>query len=462
MYIGDIWETFLAQRDRMPNWKIPLSIAAVLHLVVFTGAAIFPDVGKKFVPDNVITVDLLSLPSAELAPVAGGQVAPRRGKQESSSQQPPPVEKVARNTAQEKVGQTTELPAPEVEEIAEVAEAAEPTLALPVVTPRKISKVVLKNVQKPVPPPPESVAQAKPVSLHPVKRKKKLADDIRLAEMKAREEREKQQAQEALQQEQEQRAASEKKRLAEQQKREKVAEQERKLAEQRKREKAAKQERKLAEQRKREKAAKQKRKLAAQKKRQQEADAKKRLAEQQRREIAEAARLARQAEEAAEQAHLEAARARSEYASVAQAVSDLNSPLVTGDSGFSSGGYSEGYSEESGRASRGYGGYGREQRVNPAVLKQYAASLNGRISSHWQLPETVKTQSNLRTMVALTLRRDGSIEDMRIERKSGDSFFDQSVIKALRSSAPLPGFPALIKQSTLEFALNFTPQGLAL
>ncbi|MCI5163869.1 MAG: cell envelope integrity protein TolA [Candidatus Electrothrix sp. AX5] len=172
--------------------------------------------------------------------------------------------------------------------------------------------------------------------------------------------------------------------------------------------------------------------------------------------------LARQAEEAAEQAHLEAARARSEYASVAQAVSDLNSPLVTGDSGFSSGGYSEGYSEESGRASRGYGGYGREQRVNPAVLKQYAASLNGRISSHWQLPETVKTQSNLRTMVALTLRRDGSIEDMRIERKSGDSFFDQSVIKALRSSAPLPGFPALIKHSTLEFALNFTPQGLAL
>jgi TolA protein len=446
LYIGDIWETFLAQRDRMPNWKIPLSIAAVLHLVVFTGAAVFPDVGKKFVPDNVITVDLLSLPSAELAPVAGGQVAPRRGKQESSSQQPPPVEKVARNTAQEKVGQTTELPAPEVEEIAEVAEAAEPTLALPVVTPRKISKVVLKNVQKPVPPPPESVAQAKPVSLHPVKRKKKLADDIRLAEMKAREEREKQQAQETLQQEQEQRAASEKKRLAEQQKREKVAEQERKLA----------------EQQKRENAAKQKRKLAAQKKRQQEADAKKRLAEQQRREIAEAARLARQAEEAAEQAHLEAARARSEYASVAQAVSDLNSPLVTGDSGFSSGGYSEGYSEESGRASRGYGGYGREQRVNPAVLKQYAASLNGRISSHWQLPETVKTQSNLRTMVALTLRRDGSIEDMRIERKSGDSFFDQSVIKALRSSAPLPGFPALIKQSTLEFALNFTPQGLAL
>lgn len=65
-------------------------------------------------------------------------------------------------------------------------------------------------------------------------------------------------------------------------------------------------------------------------------------------------------------------------------------------------------------------------------------------------------------MIALTVRRDGTIEDMRIEQKSGDSFFDQSVVKALQSSAPLPGFPALINTPTLEFALNFTPQGLAL
>jgi colicin import membrane protein len=418
LYIGDTWETFLAQRDRLPNWKIPLSIAAVLHLVVFTSAAVFPDIGKKFELDNVITIDLLSLPSAELALVAGRQDRPRSEKQESASQQPPPVEKVARNAAQEKAGKTTEPPAPEV---AEEAEAVEPTPALPVVTPRKIPKVVPKIVAKPASPP-ERVAQVKPVSLHPIKRKKKLADDIRLAEVKAREEREKQQEQLQRQKEQGLLAAAEKKRLADQWQREKAREQEKKLA--------------------------------ARKKRQQEAEARKRLADQQqrrKREIAEAARLARQAEQAAEQARLEAARARSEYASVAQAVSDLNTPLVAGNSGFSSGGYSE-----------GYGGYGREQRINPAVLKQYAASLNGRISSHWQLPEIIKKSSNLRTKVALTLRRDGAIEYMRIERESGDSFFDQSVIKALRNSEPLPGFPALMNQPTQEFVLSFTPQGLAL
>ncbi len=423
----------MAQRDRLPNWKIPLSIAAVLHLVVFASAAVFPDIGKKFKPDDVITIDLLSLPPGGpafvAASAAGQQAAPRSEKQESAPQQPPPVEKVARNAAREKAEaeKTTEQSAPEI------AEVAEPAPVLPVVTPvapKKKLKVVPKTVLKSAPPP-EPVAQAKPVSLHPLKRKKKIAEDIRLAEVKEREKREKQQAQQKLQQEREQLAASEKKRLVAEGKREKAAEQERKLA--------------------------------TRKKKQQAAEKKKKQADQQRRkrEISEAGRLARQAEQAAEQAHLEAARARKEYASVAQAVSDLNTPLVSSNSGFSSGGYSEGYSESSEREGRrGYGGNGREH--SPAVLKQYAASLNGRISSQWQLPETVKTKPHLRTVVALTLRRDGSIEDMRIERKSGDSFFDQSVIKALRNAAPFPGFPTLIKQQTQEFALNFTPQGLSL
>ncbi|RWX44253.1 TonB C terminal [Candidatus Electrothrix marina] len=260
--------------------------------------------------------------------------------------------------------------------------------------------------------------------------------------------------------------------MKEQEEREKQQEQRQELQQKQERErlaalekeKAAEQERKLAARKKKQQADQRERKLAARKKKQQEAEKKKRMADQRRRsrEVAEVARLARQAEQAAEQARLEAARARSEYASVAQAVSDLNTPLVSGDSGFSSGGYSEGYGGPSGRESGGgYGDY-RGERVNPAVLNQYAASLNGRISSHWQLPEIVKTQSNLSTIVALTLRRDGSIEDMRIERESGDSFFDQSVIKALRNSAPLPSFPALINQSTLEFVLTFTPQGLDL
>ena len=97
-----------------------------------------------------------------------------------------------------------------------------------------------------------------------------------------------------------------------------------------------------------------------------------------------------------------------------------------------------------------------------AITNQYGALLMTKISSYWKIPEMLKSSRNLKTMVALTIRRDGSIAEMRIVQKSGDPFFDQSAMKALRSAAPMPRFPALITEPSLDFDMDFTPQGLAL
>jgi colicin import membrane protein len=395
LYVGDNWETFLAQRERMPSWKLPLNIAVVLHFLVFAGAAFMPDIGKKPDIDEIIMIDLLSLPSAALGTKA---VQPQGKKKVVASQTTEPAP-------------TKAAPQLTPEPVESTPEPAEEVIVPPVpeIAPQpKIQKV--PEVR------PQSIAQVKPISLRPLKRKKQLADDVRLAEVKEQEQRKKEQEQARL-------AAAEKTRLAEQQAREQAAEKERKL---------------IARKKKQQKAAARKRQAEKQ-------------ADQQRRsqEVAEAARLARQAEQAAEQARLEAARVRNEYASVSQAVADLSTPLAFAGTGFSSG--------DSGGGS--YGGSGNAQ-INPAAINQYSASLHGRISNHWQIPEILKKKPHLKAVVALTVRRDGSIKDMRIEQKSGNSVFDQSVLKALRSSAPLPGFPALIDKSTLEFALNFTPDGL--
>jgi colicin import membrane protein len=102
------------------------------------------------------------------------------------------------------------------------------------------------------------------------------------------------------------------------------------------------------------------------------------------------------------------------------------------------------------------------RRSADAIINQYGALLMSRISNYWKIPEMLKRNRNLKAMVALTIRRDGSIADMRIVQKSGDPFFDQSALKALRSAAPMPRFPALITEPSLDFDMDFTPQGLAL
>ena len=170
-----------------------------------------------------------------------------------------------------------------------------------------------------------------------------------------------------------------------------------------------------------------------------QADLAKKKAEQQRKKaeqlrVEKAIAAARRAQRQAEQ---EAARARQELAA---AIRERGAVMTRG---------------RSSGASKG-------RTVQSAVLKQYLSSLYERVHSYWVLPEMRNWDRHLETVVVLRIRRDGSIAGMQIERKSGDPFFDQFVMKTLQNAAPMPRFPALMSESSLEVGLRFKPGELAL
>lgn len=131
---------YLQQRDNDNRWRSAALFAAALHLFLFIWSFFLPDLlTQKPLIDQVVTVDLVSMP--EPAPQ---QVTP----------EPPPVE--------ENVQPAPEPVQPEKPAVAEVAIPTEPEVT-----------------------PPPKVA-AKPISIKPLKRKKKRAADTRLAEEKER------------------------------------------------------------------------------------------------------------------------------------------------------------------------------------------------------------------------------------------------------------------------------------
>ncbi len=97
------------------------------------------------------------------------------------------------------------------------------------------------------------------------------------------------------------------------------------------------------------------------------------------------------------------------------------------------------------------------RQVQSVVLKQYLASMYDRVHSYWILPEMRAWDRGLETIVVLTIRRDGSVAGMQVERKSGDPFFDQFVMKTLQTALPMPRFPTLMSQPSIEVGLRFTP-----
>ncbi len=70
-----------------------------------------------------------------------------------------------------------------------------------------------------------------------------------------------------------------------------------------------------------------------------------------------------------------------------------------------------------------------------SVFDSYYAKIRKQIWKQWIFPDT--GQENLEAIISIKIRKDGAIITQKIEKSSGNSLFDRSVIKALSKASPL-------------------------
>jgi TonB family protein len=93
------------------------------------------------------------------------------------------------------------------------------------------------------------------------------------------------------------------------------------------------------------------------------------------------------------------------------------------------------------------------------ALMLYRALVNEKIESNWALPERLSQgRDKLEAVVVVRVRRDGTVFDIRFEKKSGDSYFDDSVLKAVLKSKPFPPFPDIYSPKEEEIVIRFAPE----
>ncbi len=97
------------------------------------------------------------------------------------------------------------------------------------------------------------------------------------------------------------------------------------------------------------------------------------------------------------------------------------------------------------------------KQIQSIVFQQYLASLDSKIRQLWVLPDMRQWRHGLEMVVILTIRRDGTVTNTYIEKKSRDPFFDQFVMKTIQSVVPMPRFPPLMKKKSIEVGLRFRP-----
>ncbi len=84
-----------------------------------------------------------------------------------------------------------------------------------------------------------------------------------------------------------------------------------------------------------------------------------------------------------------------------------------------------------------------------------------RIRSVWVLPDAALAgQKNLETIIALRIDRNGQIVDIQFEKKSGNPAFDESTLRAIQKSNPLPPLPPGFEGDQFDVGVRFTPSDL--
>ena len=77
------------------------------------------------------------------------------------------------------------------------------------------------------------------------------------------------------------------------------------------------------------------------------------------------------------------------------------------------------------------------------------------IRSSWVVPEGVTSSVSLITVVGIKVAPDGQIMEFRVEKSSGNTYYDQSAVRAIRKANPLPPLPGDMGQEPLEVGINF-------
>jgi len=95
-----------------------------------------------------------------------------------------------------------------------------------------------------------------------------------------------------------------------------------------------------------------------------------------------------------------------------------------------------------------------------AQMRAYYTMIWSRIKSNWALPQGILPSEVLEAVIDVTILRSGAVTDVNFEKRSGNSYFDESAMKAIRKASPLPPLPAWLGGSSIAVGIRFHSSAL--
>jgi TonB family protein len=88
-------------------------------------------------------------------------------------------------------------------------------------------------------------------------------------------------------------------------------------------------------------------------------------------------------------------------------------------------------------------------------MSQYYTTIWARIRNQWILPQSIIQKRNIEAVVHARILRNGAVTGLSFEKRSGNRYFDESAMRAVRKAHPLPPLPEWIRDSSIEIGIRF-------
>lgn len=98
---------------------------------------------------------------------------------------------------------------------------------------------------------------------------------------------------------------------------------------------------------------------------------------------------------------------------------------------------------------------GAKSSVADRSVNMYYAEIWSRIKSQWVFPQSISPKDDLHAIVNVKVLSSGTVAEIRFEQRSGNRYFDDSALKAIRKASPFPPFPGEFGERSIELGIRF-------
>jgi len=105
-------------------------------------------------------------------------------------------------------------------------------------------------------------------------------------------------------------------------------------------------------------------------------------------------------------------------------------------------------------AGSGLPGPGSNAELNARMYAYYRV-IWARIKKHWTMSPGLLPRENIGAIIHVRVLRNGTVEGVSFEKRSGNNYFDESALRAVRKASPFPPLPEGMGENDIEMGIRF-------